>query len=111
MIEITNSIKQKNKIFKVYNAYERYKFHEIPMCGEEKCQLPVVEIGLIDSKQKEDAQKPKLLITAGLDGKEKVAISVAMNFIKYIGCKFINISIYIIYVRKKNFLMQYEINK
>ena len=31
--------------------------------------------------------KPKILITAGLDGTENVAISTAMNFIEYISKK------------------------
>ena len=38
--------------------------------------------------EKQTSLKPKILITAGLDGTENVAISTAMNFINYIRKKF-----------------------
>lgn len=71
--------------FKVYNAYERFEFYEIPKCGDDTCQLPVVEIGSSELVEDQMSLKPKLLITAGLGGTDDVAISVAMNFLHYVG--------------------------
>ena len=70
--------------FKIYNAYERYDFYEIPACGDETCELPIIEIGSSELTPEQMSLKPKILITAGLNGTEDVAISTAMNFVEYI---------------------------
>jgi len=69
----------------VYNGYERYEFFEVPKCGKDDCRLPIIEIRSPELTDQQSTLKPKILITAGLDGKEISAVSGAMNFIKYIG--------------------------
>lgn len=80
-------ILSKVNFFKVYNGYERFEFYEIPKCGHDFCELPIIEIGSSELVKDQLSLKPKLLITAGLDGTEDVSISVAMNFLRYVGTR------------------------
>jgi hypothetical protein len=73
-----------NKVLKVYNAYNHFNFYENPKCGDKLCELPIVEIGTVEHKKEEIEKKPKILITAGLNGKDVVSISTAINFLKYV---------------------------
>ena len=81
---------KKNKIFKVYNAYERYDIYNVPKCGDVDCEMPVVEIGFFGGKDKDFDKKPKILLTAGMEGTEDTAIASAVNLIKFIGKFFSN---------------------
>lgn len=76
---------KKDKIFKIYNAYERYEIYSVPKCGNEDCQMPIVEIGFFGGKDQNFDKKPKILITAGMDGTDETAIAAAMNLIIFIG--------------------------
>lgn len=73
-----------NKVLKVYNAYDHFNFYNNPKCGDKLCELPIIEIGTVEHKKEEIEKKPKLLITAGLNGKDVVSVSTAMNFLKYV---------------------------
>lgn len=78
-------MKKTGKVFKVYNAYERFETYRIPNCGDELCQMPIIEIGYFEGKKSGFSKKPKILITAGMDGTDDVSMSAAINFIKFIG--------------------------
>jgi hypothetical protein len=85
ILENLQKLKKKDKIFKVYNAYERNDIYYVPKCGNEDCQMPIVEIGFFGGKDKDFDKKPKILITAGMDGTEETAIAAAMNLIVFLG--------------------------
>ena len=76
-----------NREIRVKDGYSHFQFHYIPKCGDKKCELPIVEIGASKERQGLKTARPKLLITAGLEGTDQVAISAVMNLIKYVGKK------------------------
>jgi hypothetical protein len=47
--------------------------------------MPIVEIGFFGGKDKDFNKKPKVLITAGMDGTDETAIAAAMNLIIFLG--------------------------
>jgi hypothetical protein len=47
--------------------------------------MPIVEIGFFGGKDQDFNKKPKILITAGMDGRDQTAMTAAMNLIKFIG--------------------------
>ena len=57
----------------------------MPKCGKVDCQMPIVEIGFFGGRDQDFDKKPKILITAGLDGTDETAIAAAMNLIIFIG--------------------------
>lgn len=84
-MEKLKTLTKKNKIFKIYNAYERNENYFVPNCGNKDCEMPVVEIGFFGGKDRDFIKKPKILITAGMDGTDETAIAAAMNLIEFIG--------------------------
>lgn len=84
-MEKLNALRGKNKMFRVYNAYERNDIYYVPKCGDEDCQMPIVEIGFFGGKDKDFMKRPKVLITAGMDGTDETAIAAAMSLISFVG--------------------------
>ena len=83
-------LKKKNKIFKVYDGLKEYVTHydyakESHLCGDEECQMPIVEIGFFEGKDATFKSKPKILITSGLEGGNSTSLSAVMNLIHFIG--------------------------
>ena len=85
VIQELSQLTRLGRDIRVVNGYNHFQFHSIPDCGSKKCELPIVEIGSFEETSDFSSQRPKLLITSGLDGTSSVSISNAMNFIKYLG--------------------------
>lgn len=86
-MDALNSLKNVDKIFKIYDAFDRFETHDILYCGDKICTMPVVEIGFFEGSSTNLEKKPKLLITAGMKGNDLRSMSIAINFIEYIGNK------------------------
>ena len=67
------------------------------MCGYSLCKMPIIEVGMFENKDSEFTAKPKLLITAGMQGYDLTSISIAMNIIAYIGNIYFNLILNIIF--------------
>lgn len=75
-------------MFRVNDGYYNMMTWTPFNCGTEVCQMPIVQIADFSGGDQDFVKKPKILITAGVDGTDIVAMSNAMNLITFIGIKY-----------------------
>lgn len=85
MLEVIDRIKTKTTMFRVKDAYYNYMNWSNFDCGTELCRMPIVEVADFSGGDRDFVKKPKILITAGVDGNDVVSMSNAMNLITFIG--------------------------